>query len=176
MNSSYPAYDLAWRITRMPLPAGIFTLKTADDLLGKLESDFLQLQAHPTDPYVCFNFFVTAEHMPEWYYKADTKCAGQFRQRHALLRICSQLANGAKHFETKDKKHASIAATNHSEVVSITFTPGSPQPPVRSSRPAFVIALEESEFAEMGGITETADELAAKLITFWRAQLKVPPP
>ena len=160
----------------MSLPPGIFTLKTATELLGKLESDFAQLQTDPTDPYVCFNFFVTAEHMPEWYYEGDTKRAGQFRQRYALLRVCSQLASGAKHFETKDKKHASIGATNHSEVVTITFAPGNRQPPQRSARPAFVMGLEPSEFAEMGGITVTADELAEKLITFWRAQLKVPPP
>ncbi len=160
----------------MPLSTGIFTLKSAADLLGKLESDFAQLQANPTDPYVCFNFFVTAEHMPEWYYEGDAKRAGQFRRRYALLRVCSQLANGAKHFETLDKRHASIGGTNHTEVVTITFSPGSRQPPQRSSRPAFVMGLEEPEFAEMGGIIVTADELAARLITFWGAQLKVPPP
>lgn len=160
----------------MPLPPGIFTLKTAADLLGKLEKDFAQLQANPTDPYVCFNFFVTAEHMPEWYYEGNTQRAGQFRRRYAPLRICSQLASGAKHFETEDKRHASVGATNHTEVVSIIFDSGSRQPQKRSARPAFVMGLEPSEFAEMGGITTTADELAAKLITFWRAQLKVPPP
>jgi hypothetical protein len=38
------------------------------------------------------------------------------------------------------------------------------------------MGLEPSEFAEVGGITVTADEIAEKLITFWRARLKVPPP
>jgi hypothetical protein len=40
-----------------------FLMRTANDLLQKLERDFKKLKQHPLDVDLAFNFFVTAEHI-----------------------------------------------------------------------------------------------------------------
>jgi len=39
---------------------GIFTLRTAKDLFGRLEHDFGRVKRNPTDSFAAFDFFVTA--------------------------------------------------------------------------------------------------------------------
>ena len=60
---------------------GIFELNTSRDLLEKLRFDVRQLENDPTNTYLAFNFFVTAEHMKDWLYpgKANKKArSGKF--------------------------------------------------------------------------------------------------
>ena len=78
---------------------GFFELETAHDLYNKLCWEFKNLKEHPQDMRVAFNFFVTAEHIPDWLNSKGIK-------NQPLPRICSHLANGAKHFHTKDKHTA----------------------------------------------------------------------
>jgi hypothetical protein len=90
-----------------------FDLKDAHDLRAKMRRDLQRLRAAPLDPDCAFNFFVTAEHMLDWIYpkkagKADREAA---KQSEILLRICSHLANGLKHFEVESKQHDSVSAT-----------------------------------------------------------------
>lgn len=87
----------------MNLKPGHFTLKTAEDLFRKLERDFELIRARPLDSDVCFNFFVTAEHLPEWHFKGDSKKAAAHRKSKALLRVCSHLANLAASVHTDPK-------------------------------------------------------------------------
>ena len=47
---------------------GAFTLQTPHDLLEKLESDYDALMQDRNNPYLAYNFFVTAEHMLDWVY------------------------------------------------------------------------------------------------------------
>lgn len=47
---------------------GFFELKTAQDLLDKLKREYMQLQKSPLNQDIAFNFFITAEHMPDWIY------------------------------------------------------------------------------------------------------------
>ena len=46
---------------------GLFTLQTSEHLLHKLEWEYTQWQGDPLNPYRAWNFFVTAEHPPDWW-------------------------------------------------------------------------------------------------------------
>ena len=78
---------------------GFFDLETAQDLFKKLYWEYENLKAHPQDERVAFNFFVTAEHIPDWLNKKGLK-------NQPIPMICSNLANGAKHFHIKEKHSA----------------------------------------------------------------------
>ena len=45
---------------------GVFSLTSAAHLRDKLRHDFEALKADPFNPYLGFNFFVTAEHLLDW--------------------------------------------------------------------------------------------------------------
>jgi len=79
---------------------GFFELETAQDMYEKLCWEFDNLKAQPQDMRVAFNFFVTAEHIPDWLGSKGLK-------NQPIPKICSHLANGAKHFHTK-KKHTAV--------------------------------------------------------------------
>jgi hypothetical protein len=156
----------------MPLSPGIFELKTVCDLFRKLESDLELLQRNPVDSSLLFNFFVTAEHMPEWLYRGDTNRAASLRKGHAILRVCSHIASGGKHFQVKDKRHTSVAGTNESVVLRVQpdlVARGSPIP-VRYGR-QFVIGIDSTEAQELGAEI-SAEELAQQLVDFWRKELQ----
>jgi hypothetical protein len=78
---------------------GFFELETAQDLYEKLCWEFKNLKAHPQDMRVAFNFFVTAEHIPDWLNSKGLK-------NQPIPKICSNLANGAKHFHAGEKHTA----------------------------------------------------------------------
>jgi hypothetical protein len=95
---------------------GLFTLRTSEDLLHKLEWEYAQWQQDPLNAYAAWNFFVTAEHLPDWLARAGGPrlpkgfSYGRLKQQESLLRICSHLANGGKHFRPRDD-HKSVAST-----------------------------------------------------------------
>ena len=93
---------------------GIFELNTPKDLLEKLRFDLHQLEKDPTNTYLAFNFFVTAEHMKDWLYPGKANKAGResLENSSILLQVCSHVANGAKHFQVEAKHHSSVAATD----------------------------------------------------------------
>ncbi|PSL16780.1 hypothetical protein CLV44_101179 [Marinobacterium halophilum] len=78
-------------------------LQTPSDLLKKLKHDFNRLENSPGDVYVAFDFFVTAEQMPDWI---DDR---SIRKKHNVLTILSHIANCAKHF--KVDRHQSVEYT-----------------------------------------------------------------
>jgi hypothetical protein len=41
-------------------------LRTPQDLLAKLQDEFLRLRRAPGDPYAAFDFFTAAAHLPSW--------------------------------------------------------------------------------------------------------------
>ncbi len=77
-------------------------LEKADDLLKKLEFDLKRLENSPSDAYAAFDFFVTAEHIPDWIKNIAIK------KENELLMVVSHIANGAKHFEVSDSRHKSV--------------------------------------------------------------------
>ena len=82
---------------------GIFNLNSPEALAKKLFSDYELFIKNPFDPYLAFNFFITAEHIPDWIGDKSLK------KSNAALRVCSHIANGAKHFEVD--RHNSVINT-----------------------------------------------------------------
>lgn len=85
-----------------PRNDGFLYLRTPHHLLKKLEWEYENLQANPGDAWAAFNFFVTAEHMPDWCGCVPCKNV------EPLLQVCSHIANGAKHFNLTNPKHKSV--------------------------------------------------------------------
>ena len=92
---------------------GVFQLVGPTDLRAKLRRDLKRFSEEPLNPDMAFNFFVTAEHMLDWVYpgRANSKRRTAEKRESALLRVCSHLANGAKHFEVEDPQHDSVKST-----------------------------------------------------------------
>jgi hypothetical protein len=135
----------------MAVDPGIFTLKTARDLYQKLERDFEVLQAQRTNADACFNFFVTAEHLPEWELGADAVAAAAFRRKHAILRVCSHIATGAKHFIPDPERHDSVVRTHEGTISS--FDPATGEAPDRdmgSAASEFFLELDACDAQELG--------------------------
>jgi hypothetical protein len=83
-----------------------FELTTPLQLFQKMQSDLAALMTSGQDARIAFNFFVTAEHLPDWLgLRSEVK-------KHALLRVVSHLANGAKHFTLDPKRHTAVVATS----------------------------------------------------------------
>jgi len=93
---------------------GIFTLRTPLDLLGKLEADFRRMQSsHPNSVaahYAAFDFFVTAEHLPDWV-KGVSDVSLTSLRRYEDGALVSHVASGAKHFHVKDDRHKKAKGT-----------------------------------------------------------------
>lgn len=135
---------------------GFFHLKTASDLLEKLEWEYKNLTAHPGNAWHAFNFFVTAEHMADW--KGDRSV----RKNEPLLAICSHIANGGKHFELTPGRHNSVASARYDGV----FEPGVFEEGVYEE--SLVIELEPT--AEKALKTKTIDaiSLASRVLEYWK--------
>jgi hypothetical protein len=140
----------------MPTRFPFFELKTPADLFRKLESDLTALQASSQDTRLAFNFFVTAEHLPDWLGKRALV------SQHAILRVVSHIANGAKHFSLDDHRHQAVTSTEKFQYVEDGYIePGYFDEPL-------IINLSQREAAELGASTIDAVALGSKVIQFWR--------
>jgi hypothetical protein len=80
------------------MPTGFGPLQRPDDLIEKLRHDLGSIKADPLDAYAAFDFFVTARHVPDW------DRARRPLQSNALMKVVTDLADGAKHFGEKRGK------------------------------------------------------------------------
>jgi hypothetical protein len=85
-----------------PEPTGFARLRTASDLLRKLQADRERLQKNPIDDYAAFDFVVTAAHFKQWL-DADWRNRPQGASVPSLQwewarAICFDIADRAKHF------------------------------------------------------------------------------
>jgi hypothetical protein len=133
-----------------------FELKTAADMFRKLQADLVALEASYQDTWLAFNFFVTAEHLPDWLGKRDLV------QKFAILRIASHVANGAKHFKLNDSRHQSITGTEKSRYLEDEYyQSGYFYEPL-------LIHLSQKEADELNAPTTIdAVTLGHKVIEFW---------
>lgn len=93
-------------------PKGLFGLRTASDLLAKLESDLERLKREPTDSYAAFDFFVTAHHLPEWLYSSSGgDQLKTLRRTDKLLKLVRDIADGGKHLVLDRLPPGSAAGT-----------------------------------------------------------------
>jgi hypothetical protein len=136
-----------------------FELTTAAQLFQKMESDMAALVAFNSNSHLAFNFFVTAEHLPDWLGKRELV------KSTALLRIVSHLANGAKHLTLDPKRHNSVVETSINRYVEEGYVlPGYLDEPL-------LIHLSAEEALELGKPVFEAQIFGAMVIEFWRPHL-----
>ncbi len=143
---------------------GWFSLRTPEDLLGKLEADFDRLcAANPTSvdaQYAAFDFFVTAEHFPDWLCHTIGGSLTQHRT-YPDGALVSHVANGAKHFRVDDSRHTTVRETR--------LRPGAFQPnafqPTGFDVPRLVLDLEN-------GRSIAVMEVAKRVVDHWRSVLR----
>ena len=145
---------------------GLFELQTPADLFRKLEFDLSRLEKARTDQYAAFDVFVTAEHMLDWVYPDDPQSQKAERNARPALKICSHLANGAKHFKATAARHTSVDAAKvhhgpYSSVYSRVYD---------TSRPE--VYLDGDAAASFGPVID-AFMLAMLVRDFWRAKLSM---
>jgi hypothetical protein len=137
---------------------GIFDLTTADGMFRKLSVEFERFKTDSNDTYQAFNFFVTAEHIPDWL---DEK---YLRKQEPLLRICSHIANGAKHFVVN--RHSAVIVTEKVKYAEDGyFAEDYVEEPL-------IIQLSESEAQAIGKKSIRALDLAELIVDYW--SLKFP--
>jgi len=170
----------------MGIDAGMFSMKTAKDFYQKLQKDFERLREKPGDPHICFDFFVTAEHLPEWHCGAllgirpnssteaeleDLKKeAGKLRRSHPCLKMCSHLANNAKHFVATTKRHDSVESTTTMNIVSLDLGTGT----ARTPQTAFSIICGQDDAQALNlrdGQAISVIELGRRILDFWQDRL-----
>ena len=143
---------------------GFFSLRTPEDLLGKLEADFERLcGANPTSvdaQYAAFDFFVTAEHLPEWVFHTSGDSLKQHRT-YPDSALVAHVANGAKHFRVDPKRHTTVRETRPQQ--------GSFDPkvfdPSAFDVPRLVLDLEN-------GTSIAVIEVAKRVVGHWRSVLR----
>lgn len=140
---------------------GSFCLSTPAHLLKKLEHDFERVRINRMDAYAAFDFFVTAEHMPDWLYPTDVSMRKELRQQ-PLLAVVSHIASSAKHFETRDARHDSVINLQNS------FGPSMSQWAINGPPGLFVVVAPEYAVAIGIGGRPTAVRLARKVLDFWQ--------
>jgi hypothetical protein len=146
---------------------GIFELRTAADLFGKLEQDLQRVKDSPDGSYAAFDFFVTAFHLKEWKLGKKKPFKPELlKPDKALWEVCAQLANGSKHFEVYDT-YSSVKKT---KLAGSTFQSDAFQPNAFQVRP-LIVRLEAEPARHLGGDSIRVDVLAEKLVEFWRSRL-----
>jgi hypothetical protein len=165
-----------------------FDLKTPEDLLHKLERDYERWKADPLNVDLAWNFFVTAEHLPDWIYYQDMPTSGTERPdlldghtphdfkldlARPELRVCCHLANGAKHFHLydpalNDPKLSPVGDTVHG--MTSFVEPGFVEPGFFGEEPVLWVYLSPHEQAALGRDKPNvyALWLATRVLELWR--------
>lgn len=138
---------------------GFFELNTPEDLLLKLDEEYEELVKNPCDARSAFNFFVTAEHLPDWLQSKGIK-------NQLLPKICSDLANGAKHFQLRPGKARAVAGTTKDRYVEEGYVEeGYFADPL-------IVELEAEATTALGASRIEVLDLASKVHTFWHDYFK----
>ena len=148
-------------MTRQPTFA---KLLTPADLLRKAQSDLYRMADHMNDEYAAFDFFVTAEHLVDWYLPDNRTAQRKLRESEILLQITSHIANGAKHFIAKSKQHKSvIGIANQRSNYSETGNDGE----------VLFIEISPAEAEILGFQQIEAHKLALLVHAYWREKLGI---
>lgn len=153
--------------------AGFFELRSPPDLFQKLQWEYEGLRETPTDQYRAFNLFVTAEHLLDWQSPGDAnkERRKEARARSVLLRVCTHVANGAKHFKVTYGRHDSVKGT---QVSAAVFQPGAFPADAFQTKKWLVIELDGDAARELGPQIEVLD-LARRLVEYWGEFFKTHP-
>ena len=134
---------------------GFLFLKDANSLFKKLKHDYETFKADNKDQYKAYNFFVTAEHLPDWV--GDTT----IKDKNPYLRIASHLATGAKHFQVTNPKKDSV----HSTAIDVYVVEGHTEEEYFETVLTLIITDKEAE--ELGINSIAVMNLADEVISFW---------
>jgi hypothetical protein len=157
---------------------GFFDKQTPEHLLRKLEREYVRWKADPLNTDLAWNFFVTAEHVPEWQARTGPRLPKGFSYKKftkdiPLLRICSHLASGARHFRPRADQHTSVASTRRRE--------GWIEPGWVSEdwieHEALMVDLTPAEQRKLRSASASIEALAfaADVLAFWQQRLGLPP-
>jgi hypothetical protein len=143
---------------------GLFQLQSARDLLGKLRHDYSRLQQNPNDPYIAFDFFVTAEHLLDWLYPGVSGKSSRTAERDAnlILQVVSNLATGAKHMVPEAPRHVSV---QHADVAPTTYG-GAAYGTAAYGAPHLVVNLDGQAAGSIGA-SVTPLTLAKLALDYW---------
>jgi hypothetical protein len=144
---------------------GSFDLKTREDLFRKLKHDYSRVKKNWADSYAAFDFFVTAFHMKEWPSVGTPAPCTDSDSEEALIKVCSDLANGLKHFH--HGRHQSIKGT---ELVGSAYDPHA-FPPEGFQVGHLVIHLEEDAAKALGMASVDVITLASKVLAYWETRV-----
>ena len=134
---------------------GFLSLTTPEELFDKLTHDIEQFREDPSNSYKAYNFFVTAEHLPDWVGDRGIK------DKNPYLRISSHLATGAKHFTVTNPKKCSINGTSIDVYVEEGYVEDGCIEVIRN------IQLQEEE-AQILGVSEiSVQELTEEVFSYW---------
>ena len=164
---------------------GFFELTTPHHLLQKLTREYEEWKKDPLNVDRAWNFFVTAEHLPDWLAQTDPKAfAGsgikKFKRAQPLTRICTHLANGAKHFRPTEKPTEMLNTSVDTTVREMTgyVKPGYVKPGYYAQEPALRVYLTPTELAALQRdcvpVTAAGIDalwLAARVLEFWKTRL-----
>jgi hypothetical protein len=152
--------------------AGFFDLKTPVDLLCKLKRDYAKLEQDDGDIDAAYNFFATAENMPEWV-KGGGRQGKRFKhmlqQQELLLTLVNELATGAKHFTSDKHRPAVPSMTRGGWVEPGWIEPGWVEMPL-------VVHLSQTQATQLGQEELHVRDLAGRVLAFWQAYLGSAPP
>ncbi|QQS45198.1 MAG: hypothetical protein IPM66_14695 [Acidobacteriota bacterium] len=147
---------------------GFLELKTPQQLFAKLEIDFKKAVAAPLDSHSWFNFFVTAEHLPDWIFTKNPS-PNEFRKSDPILKVCSHIANGGKHFIV-DRHNAVVGTAVHYIVFQLADDSKTNENVKRYDNRQFVLHLSDDEAKALGKII-SVEHLAARILKLYRELL-----
>ncbi len=134
---------------------GFLHLTDPESLFEKLKHDYSELENDINDVYKAFNFFVTAEHLPDWV--GNTK----IKDNNPYLRLCSHLATGAKHFIVTNPKKDSVSKTVIDVYVENGYVEGG------YIETVLALTLTDKESNELGVSSIPMIVLAENIVSFW---------
>lgn len=138
---------------------GFSELTSPHDLLNKAKRDFDKMRADKSNVDLAFNFFVTIEHMPDWL-GMNRKEIKEIKNGSAVLRVCSHLACGAKHFEPFESYKSIKSVQTDSVYEDGVYEDG-------IYEKCLVINLGKDEALEFGISKLDAMELGERVIKYW---------
>jgi hypothetical protein len=142
---------------------GFIELKSVSDYWKKLLFDYTELKKRDNDTYIAFNFFVTAYHLLDWVFEGNYSDERTELNKEPILKICSHIANGIKHFEPK--RHNSVKKIKKKGLYEEGFyEEGFYENPI-------IIYIDDDFISDIGNSIRISD-LAQMVIEFWEKELK----
>ncbi|MFO0243634.1 hypothetical protein [Gemmatimonas sp.] len=155
---------------------GVFALRTPEDLLGKLRHDVHRLLENHTDSFAAFDVAVAGYHMAEWIEGSSRRNPRERVDGELVLSVARAIANGAKHFETRDPIN-DIVQNSDRHVIRIEggINGGAINSHAVNGTALhswMEIELSPSISNSTGRRTWVAHEWAAQLLAYWEAEFK----